>query len=171
MNRILLLTLTLALLLLSLFALSACGDDKDEETAFVSIKNDFNNESMEKKPPWVICEAYYGGTFYKGPINLGQTSAEQEVDAGIDYVYMVLAWEDATCAKENCLPVASKNREETVVDQHRVIALNAPNHQGPCPPEGVQPIPEAQYNKILELWPEYSFKSYAERTQNPQCLD
>jgi hypothetical protein len=37
------------------------------------------------------------------------------------------------------------------------------------PPEGVAPIPQAQYDRIRELWPELGFKPYAERTENTQC--
>jgi hypothetical protein len=44
-----------------------------------------------------------------------------------------------------------------------------PNHQGPCPPEGVAPIPEAQYERIRELWPDYGFTAYEDRKQNTQC--
>ena len=83
---------------------------------------------------------------------------------------LVAAYGDATCAAENCLPIASKNEEEVVSGQQRTIALNMPNHQGPCPPEGVAPIPEAQYNRVLKLWPQYGFKPYARRKENPQCL-
>jgi hypothetical protein len=34
----------------------------------------------------------------------------------------------------------------------------------------VAPIPEAQYERVLELWPAYDFKSYDERTENTECL-
>ena len=180
------------MIVLALFigtVMTACGDDDaatdggagsdggtagdtgggSEEQAFVSIKNDFNNPEASFQPPWTICHAWYGGTTFD-TILLGETSAEKTVTAGLGYVYMVAAWGDPTCAPENCLPIASKNEEETVPDQHRTITIGMTNHQGPCPPEGVAPIPEAAYNKILELWPAYGFKSYAERTQNTQCL-
>jgi MoxR-like ATPase len=83
---------------------------------------------------------------------------------------MVAAWDDPSCALENCLPIASKNEEEVVDGQRRTIVIGLPNHQGPCPPEGVPPIPEAQYERIRALWPSYGFEPYADRAQNPQCL-
>lgn len=139
-----------------------------KEPAYVSIKNDFNNPNIERKPPWTICKANYRGVEF-GKINIGETSAEKEVEAGLDYVLMVAAWNDPACHSEHSLPIASKNEEEIVKGQHRVININVPNHQGPCPPEGIQPIPENLYNRILELYPEYHFKPYSERTQNTQC--
>jgi hypothetical protein len=48
--------------------------------------------------------------------------------------------------------------------------MNMANHQGPCPPEGVAPIPEAVYDRIIALWPEFNFLPYAQRTQNTECL-
>jgi hypothetical protein len=69
------------------------------------------------------------------------------------------------------LPLASRQEEEVVPGQVRTIALNAPNHQGPCPPEGIEPIPESLYDRILELWPEYGFEPYASRTENAQCAE
>lgn len=155
--------------LISVLALS-CGSDNDEERAYVSIKNDFNNPDMPYQPPWTICNSSYGGVEF-GKIGIGLTSEEKAVSAGLDYVLTVCAWDDSECAPEHCLPIASKNEEEVVADQHRTIALNMANHQGPCPPEGVQPIPEDVYNRILTLWPEYNFKPYAQRTENPQCLE
>ncbi|MGC9043051.1 MAG: hypothetical protein ACP5KG_04265 [Myxococcota bacterium] len=140
-----------------------------QNPAYVKIKNDFNNPEMERRPPWTICKANYRGVEF-GKIGLGETSDEKEVEAGLDYVLMVAAWNDPDCNPEHCLPIASKNEEEVVKGQHRVININAPNHQGPCPPEGVKPIPEELYNKILQLYPEYNFKPYSERTQNTQCL-
>lgn len=161
----------MTVLLACLVAVSvlSCGDSGDDSaSAYVSIKNDFNNESMSYKPPWTICECSYMGVDF-GKILLGETSAEKAAAPGLDYVLMVAAWNDPDCNPDNCLPIASKNEEEVVADQHRTIALNMPNHQGPCPPEGVQPIPEEQYNRILALWPQYNFKPYAERTENTEC--
>lgn len=158
----------LALSLMCAGMLSACGGE-DEGPALVKIKNDFNNPEMERKPPWTICKSSYLGIEF-GKIGIGETSEEKEVVPGLDYVLMVAAWDDPTCAPENCLPIASRNEEEVVDGQTRTIAINLANHQGPCPPEGVAPIPEAQYNRILHLWPESGFKPYAERMQNTQCL-
>jgi len=154
----------------ALLAGAPAGCVEDEGSALVRIQNDFNNPTLERRPPWTICRSSYLGADF-GRIGLGETSAEREVAPGLDYVLMVAAWDDPTCAPENCLPIASRNEEEVVDGQTRTIAINAPNHQGPCPPEGVAPIPEAVYNRILALWPEFGFKPYADRTQNPQCLD
>ncbi len=156
---------------LGLVALLGCESETDDESVTtVLLKNDFNNAEIEGfQPPWTICEASYLGTSF-GHIGIGETSAEAEVDPGLDYVLMVAAWDDPTCAPEHCLPIASRNEEEVVAGQSRTIAINLPNHQGPCPPEGVPPIPEALYNRILALWPGYSFTPYAQRTENPQCL-
>ena len=149
---------------------AGCDDDSDAPTASVQIKNDFNNPEMDYQPPWTICQSAYMDIEF-GQIGTGETSAVEAVPPGIDYVLMVAAWNDPTCAPEHCLPIASKNMEEVVDGQTRVISINMPNHQGPCPPEGVQPIPAAQYDRILALWPEYHFQPYGQRTQNPQCLE
>jgi hypothetical protein len=146
---------------------AACTEE--EGTALVTLHDDFDNPEMSFQPPWTICESSYLGVEF-GKIGIGELSAEQEVVPGLDYVLMVAAWDDPDCNPEHCLPIASKNEEEVVDGQSRTIAINLPNHQGPCPPEGVQPIPEDLYDRILELWPEYGFKPYAERTENPQCL-
>ena len=148
---------------------AGCGGE-DEGAGMVQIKNDFNNPEMDFQPPWTICEASYLDTEF-GQVDIGETSAEWEVIPGLDYVLMVAAWDDPTCAVENCLPIASRNEEEVVDGQSRTIAINLPNHQGPCPPEGVQPIPQDLHDRILALWPEYNFKPYEQRTENPQCLD
>jgi hypothetical protein len=149
--------------------LMGCDGSEENVTAQVSIKNDFNNQAMSYQPPWTICEVSYLGASF-GKLGTGEVSSPQTVKPGLDYVLMVAAWEDPTCAPENCLPIASKNEEEVVDGQTRTIAINMPNHQGPCPPTGVPPIPEAQYARILTLWPAYAFKPYAERTMNPQCV-
>ena len=146
----------------------AC-DDSSDARALVSIKNDFNNPEMDYQPPWTICESYYLGQEF-GPIAIGETSAEFEIAPGLGNVLMVAAWDDPDCNPENCLPIASRNEEEVVDGQTRVISINMPNHQGPCPPEGVQPIPEELYETIRELWPEYDFLPYDQRTENLQCL-
>jgi len=158
-------------ILLTLSVVSVGCDEGDEGgSATVSIMNDFNNTEMAYQPPWTICDSSFLGVEF-GEIALGATSATLEVEPGLDHVLMVAAWDDPTCAPENCLPIASKSEEEVVDGQTRTIAINMANHQGPCPPEGVEPIPEDVYNRILALWPDYGFKAYAERTENTQCLD
>lgn len=152
------------------FAFGAAGCGQDDGLALVQIKNDFNNPEMDFQPPWTICESSYLGVEF-GQVGTAETSAKQEVAPGLDYVLMVAAWDDPTCAAENCLPIASRSEEEVVDGQTRTIAINLPNHQGPCPPEGVQPIPRELYDRILSLWREYSFKPYDQRTENTQCLD
>jgi hypothetical protein len=154
--------------LVAALLLLGCGSDSVKQ-ARVQLKNDFNNPEMAYQPPWTICESSYLDVEF-GKLGIGETSAEKDVPPGLGYVLMVAAWDDPTCAPENCLPIASKNEEEVVDGQGRTISVNMANHQGPCPPEGVQPIPEAQYNRIAELWPEYGFKPYADRTQNTECL-
>lgn len=159
---------TMSLIFVSCCFVIGCGSS-DEGSALVKIKNDFNNPEMSKKPPWTICKSSYLGVDF-GKITLGETSAEKQVAPGLGNVLMVAAYDDPTCAVENCLPIASKNEEEVVDGQSRTIALNMPNHQGPCPPEGVSPILQTLYEQILALWPEYNFKPYDQRTQNTQCL-
>ncbi|MFH0899963.1 MAG: hypothetical protein V2A73_04965 [Pseudomonadota bacterium] len=164
------LVLVLALALALAGAAVGCsGEGEGEGSALVRVKNDFNNPETSFQPPWTICQASYLDAEL-GKIAIGETSAEQEVVPGLDYVLMVASWDDPTCAVENCLPIATKNEEEVVDGQSRTIAINMPNHQGPCPPEGVPPIPQAQYERILALWPDYNFKPYAQRTENTQCL-
>ncbi len=149
--------------------LASCSDDADDAgSATVSIENDFDNDEFDRKPPWTICEAHYRGADF-GKVEIGQRSEEKEVSPGLDYVFMVAAWDDPSCAKEHALPIASRNEEEVVDGQSRTIFINLPNHQGPCPPEGVQPIPQDLYDRILELWPEYGFLPYDQRTDNTQC--
>ena len=146
----------------------ACESERDPE-AMVRIKNDFNNAEIEGfQPPWTICEASYLGADF-GKVAIGKTSSEKTVSPGLDYVLMVAAWDDPTCAPESCLPIASKNEEEVVDGQSRTIAINMPNHQGPCPPEGVPPIPEAQYDRVLALWPDCGFEPYDRRAENTEC--
>jgi len=155
--------------LLTLLLVAMVGCNPDEEEATVQLKNDFDNPEMDFQPPWTICESSYQGAEF-GKLLAGETSDAKEVDPGLDYVLMVAAWDDTGCDPEHCLPIASKNEEEVAAGQKRTISINLPNHQGACPPEGVPPIPKAQYNRILERWPEYEFTPYSERTQNPQCV-
>ncbi len=157
-------------LMTSLLSLAACESDEGGGTALVAIANDFDNPEMNFQPPWTICETSYMGVEF-GEIPYGTDSAEEEVPAGLDFVLMVAAWDDPDCNPENCLPLASKNEEETVDGQQRTIYLNLANHQGPCPPEGVVPIPEETYERVRELWPAYGFQPYATRRENTQCLD
>lgn len=148
---------------------AACSDEADDTaTATVAIENDFDNDEFDRKPPWTICEAHYLGADF-GKVEIGQRSGEMQVSPGLDHVLMIAAWDDPTCSKEHALPIASKSEEEVVDGQTRTIFINVPNHQGPCPPEGVQPIPQELYDRILDLWPQYGFLPYAERTQNTQC--
>ncbi len=150
---------------------AGCSDDGDDgtQTAAVSLRNDFNNPEFDRRPPWTICEAHYGGTEF-GTIGIGETSDALDVSPGLGFVYMVAAWDDPACTPENCLPIASRQEEEVVPGRTRTIAINVPNHQGPCPPEGVEPMPQALYDRVLELWPEYGFLPYEQRSENPECL-
>lgn len=149
--------------------LAACGDSDDIGVAQVRIQNDFNNPQVTAfQPPWTICESSYQGVEF-GKVPIGTTSAPHEVTAGLDYVLMVAAWDDPSCAPAHCLPLATAGQEEVVSGQERTIAVGLTNHRGPCPPEGVPPISQEQYERIRALWPTYNFKPYAERTQNPQC--
>ncbi len=151
-------------------SLGCSSSESGASTAHIQIKNDFNNPQITSfQPPWTICKSSYQGVQF-GQIDLGQTSAAHDAATGLDYVLMVAAWSDPTCSPAKSLPIASRNKEEVVGGQSRTIAIGMTNHQGPCPPEGVAPIPEELYNRILQLWPEYNFKSYADRAQNSQCL-
>ncbi len=155
---------------LALASLAACGgSDNGSGVARVQIQNDFNDPQITGfQPPWTICRSSYQGVEF-GKIDIGATSDPQDVPAGFDNVLMVAAWDDPSCDPAHSLPIATKNKEEVVSGQTRTIAVAMSNHQGPCPPEGVVPIPEETYDRILALWPEYHFKAYADRAQNPQC--
>jgi len=144
----------------------ACGEGATN--AQVSLQNDFNDPQFTFNPPWTLCRTSYLGADF-GQIAIGATSAAKSVTPGLDYVLMVGSWNDPSCSPAHALPIATANKEEVVSGQTRTIVINLPNHQGPCPPEGVQPIPQAQYDRILQLWPEFGFKPYADRAQNPQC--
>jgi hypothetical protein len=162
-------SLSRLLLALSLVSLLGLGCDEEEaDVAYVAIHNFFDNPDNSFNPPWTICESSYLGVEF-GPIAIGATTAELEVTPGLDFVLMVAAWDDPTCDPAHALPIASKVEEEVVTGQQRVIDIQMTNHQGPCPPEGVQPIPEEQYEQIRALWPEYGFQPYADRLLNTQC--
>lgn len=154
----------------SLASLVACSSSDDgSSVAHVQIKNDFNDPQITGfQPPWTICKSSYQGVQF-GKIEIGKTSDAHDVPAGLDYVLMVAAWNDPTCGPAKSLPIATKNKEEVVSGQTRTISVAMTNHQGPCPPQGVPPMPQEQYDRILKLWPEYNFKAYADRAQNTQC--
>jgi|GEM_PF-804723 len=154
----------------ALASLAACGSSDDTSSpAHVRIMNDFNDPQITSfQPPWTICKSSFQGVEF-GKIEIGQTSDTQDVPPGLDYVLMVAAWDDPSCSPAKSLPIATKNKEEVVSGQIRTIAVGMTNHQGPCPPEGVPPIPQEQYDRILALWPEYGFMPYADRMQNAQC--
>ncbi len=148
----------------------ACSSSDDaSDVAHVQLQNDFNDPKITGfQPPWTICKSSYQGVEF-GKIEIGKTSDVLDVPAGLDYVLMVAAWDDPTCSPAKSLPIATANREEVVSGQTRTIAVAMTNHQGPCPPEGVPPIQQEQYDRILKLWPEYNFKAYADRALNSQC--
>jgi hypothetical protein len=145
---------------------------QQQTTSTVRIKNDFNNDSLfqltGRKPPWTIARCNYRGVEF-GKIHLGETSDAQEVEPGLDYVLIVGCYDDTSCSTQNCLPIASKIEEEVVPGQTRTIALNFPNHWGPCPPLGVDSIPSILYNRIRDLYPEFGFMPDSLRRHNLQC--
>ncbi|NJK88896.1 MAG: hypothetical protein HC923_05475 [Myxococcales bacterium] len=145
----------------------ACGDDEDP-VATVRIENDFDNPGFPAMPPWTICESSYLGVPF-GRIARGETSEQREVRPSTDFVLMVAAFDDETCRVENLLPLSSAVEEETFDGQDRTIVIALPNHRGPCPPQGVEPIEESVYERIRSNWPQFGFEPYATRDQNPQC--
>ena len=79
------------LVLVSLFVLVvACDDDGNEEVAYVTIHNDFDNPEMDYNPPWTMCQVNYMGVDF-GHVDIGEQSSELEVVPGLDNVLMVLA--------------------------------------------------------------------------------
>ena len=70
----------------------------------------------------------------------------------------------------NLFAAGEQQRDRNSSGQHETITMEMANHQGPCPPEGVAPIPEAVYDRIIALWPEFNFQPYATRAQNTECL-
>ena len=159
---------SLVLFFCSLVAISTGCSSSKTGTATVTIENDFNDPEVAYSPPWTLCDVSYLGTQF-GQINLGQTSAAKTVTPGNDYVLIVAAWNDPTCSQANLVPIASEAMEEVVSGQTLTIVMEMNNHQGPCPPEGVAPIPEAQYDRILQIWPQFNFPTYANRMQLPLC--
>ena len=149
-------------------AIMSCNvtDPQEKQTATVRIVNGFPTTTP---PPWTIADCSYNGVEF-GKIVRGDTSAPMEVPAGYDYLLMVCAWDDTACSTQNCLPIATRAREEVVEGQTRIITVTMENHQGPCPPNpAVQPLSQELYDRILQIWPEYGFKPYVDRAQNPQC--
>jgi len=147
-----------------------CGDD-GAGSAQVAIENDFDNPTFDAQPPWTICDAWFQGTYF-GLIPRGERSEVMDVEPGVGLVYMVAAFADPTCAPENTLPLATVMDEEAIAGVERTVFINLPNHRGPCPPRmDIPPIPEDSYDRVLELFPDYAFEPYADRGQNPQCLE
>jgi hypothetical protein len=161
-------TKTLMLAVLAAVTFAVLGCDEEQDVAYVAIHNYFNNPDNSFNPPWTICESSYLGVEF-GKIEIGATTDEHEVTPGLGYVLMVAAWDDPTCDPAHALPIATTAEEEVVSGQHRTITIEMNNHQGPCPPEGVAPIPEDLYEQVRSLWPSYGFQAYANRTQNTQC--
>lgn len=162
--------LALAIMLCST-AVACGGADDGEEPATVRIENDFDNPQFDAQPPWTICNAHYLGAEF-GPITRGEVSDPQEVEAGVGRVLMVGSFADPECNPENTLPLATPAEEEVVPGQERTIAINLPNHKGPCPPrEDIEPIDRESYERISELYPEYDFEPYDSREQNTQCQE
>ena len=165
--------LLLATSLIALGPLSACGDteadDDAPETAVVTLENAFQNaEGMG--PKWTICEAWYNGTRFETALAPGESTEPTEVEPGLSWVLMTAAWDDPTCADEATQVILSTaQQEETVPGQARTIQLTAPNHRGPCPPEGVPPITEAAWNEALEVFADYDFPPYADRATIAGC--
>jgi len=83
----------------SLSALTACCITRKpgmrrrrEQTAYVSIQNDFNDPDMATcQPPSTICRSQHLGVDF-GQIGLGEMSAEKPVEGLIDHVLTVAAW-------------------------------------------------------------------------------
>ncbi len=156
--------------LLALLALALGCGGSDGEVGYVRIRNDFSDPAVTGfQPPWTVCRSSYRGVSFDG-IAIGDTSAEGAVSAGLDRVLMVAAWNDPSCSPLHALPIASAQEEEVVPGQHRTITIGRSSHQGPCPPEGVAPMSREVYDRILALWPEYAFRPYDQRAENPQCL-
>ncbi|HJL42046.1 MAG TPA: hypothetical protein RMG48_12155 [Myxococcales bacterium LLY-WYZ-16_1] len=143
----------------------ACGG---EDAAVASIRNGFDDPSADRQPPWTFCETRYNGVDF-GRIAFGAESEAREVQPGFDFVLMVASFGDPGCPMATVLPLASRVREETVAGQRRTITIDLPNHQGPCPPMGIQPLPEETYERIRSLWPEFEFEPYASRADNGGC--
>jgi hypothetical protein len=146
-------------------SLLACGG---EDAAVVSIRNGFDDPSADRQPPWTFCETLYNGVDF-GRIEFGAESEAREVQPGFDFVLMVASFGDPGCPTATVLPLASRVREETVAGQRRTITIDLANHQGPCPPMGIQPLPEETYERIRSQWPEFEFEPYDSRADNGGC--
>ncbi len=153
---------------LGTLALGLVGCGGGEGVGHVAIQNFFDDPAQPFNPPWTICESSYNSVEF-GSIAIGATSVEQEVPPGLDYVLMVAAWDDPACEPPHAVPLTSRVEEEVVPGQHRTIVIGLANHQGPCPPEGVAPIPEAAYEAIRARWVTFAFPPYADRASILQC--
>lgn len=154
---------------LSLFLVAGCAS----EPAVVTLINDFNNPDAARQPPWILCDASYNGTdlALDPPLAGGEASEPVEVEPGLARVLMVASWGDAACTPDTTLPLVTAVEEETLPGQTRDILVGLPNHRGPCPPEGIEPMAEADYDAVLAAFPDYGFEPYATREANPQCAD
>jgi hypothetical protein len=121
-----------------------CSSEHDTASSQGRIANDFNNVEMAYQPSWVICESSDRGVEFGG-IELSETSEEKEVSPRSNYGLLVAVWNDPSPSVENALPITGKNDEEVVAQQSRTIAINMANDRGLSSPDGVQPIPETQY--------------------------
>lgn len=146
--------------------LMACGA---EEPAVVTLVNAFDDPDAPRQPPWTLCEAAYLDGRFTEALEPGESSAPVEVEAGLDFVYMVASFGDPSCPEDSVNPLVSAVEEETVPGQTRDLTIALANHRGPCPPEGVEPMSEAAYETVRELWPDLDFPPFAERNTLSLC--
>jgi len=129
------------LTLMAPLVLAGCGKSDDEASALVKIQND-STTGDELPAAWTICRSSYLGINF-GTIGIGETSAEQPVTPGLDFVLMVAAWDDPSCVAATSLPIASTDEEEVVDGQSGPSRSTLPTTRV-VPARGRRPIPEAQ---------------------------